>query len=268
MRGTTSVVVAVAVLLLAGEVRASGSREEERRAALLERLEQARARALERIFDKATYKDEDHGRSGQADVDAAVELVRAAYGPVRALLDRDAGKLEKKAEAREALLGARPDDLSPWERALRQHCLDRRVLLENEARKREPAGETPIPAEREQVRRTNEYRLVMGRPALAIDGRLVASARGHCQEMRRLDYFAHESPTDGRRSVQERVALAGLPGAAVGENIAKGYRSAQAAFDGWYHSAGHHRNMLGASWTAMGTGNDGDLWTQNYATTR
>ena len=264
MRWTSIVGGLLAVCVLGGAASA-GSREQDKRERGLERLEQARGRALELIFDKATYRDEDHGRSGQEAVDLAVEATRAAYGPVRAWLDADAARLEKRPERREALLAARPDALGPWERALRQHCLDRQVLRQNEARRRAEQGETPSPAEREQVRHTNEYRLLMGRPALAIDGRLVASARGHSQEMRRLDYFAHESPTDGRRSVQERVALAGLGRVPVGENIAKGYRGARAAFEGWYRSAGHHRNMLATGWTCMGTGNEGDLWTQNYA---
>lgn len=264
MRGLAVIGALLAVCAAAGVARAGG-REEAQRERGLERLERARARALALIFDRATYRDEDHGRSGQGAVDQAVELVRLAYAPVRAWLDADAARLEKSAAQREALLAADLEALGPWQRALRQHCLDRRVLRENEAVRRPPHGEAPGPAEREQVRHTNEYRLQLGRPALAIDGRLVASARGHSQEMRRLDYFAHESPTDGRRSVDERVALAGLGRVPVGENIAKGYRTPRAAFEGWYRSAGHHRNMLG-DWTHMGAGCDGDLWTQNFAT--
>lgn len=259
MRGSSLVVVAV---LIGNSALASG---QEKREALLGKLEAARAVALERIFDTATYKDEDHGRSGQADVDAAVDGVRAVYARVRPLLDGDAAKLEKQAARRSALLSAPESELGAWEKALRRHLIDRATLARNEAKapKGSP-GLEPTPAEREQVRHTNEHRLLLGRGALAIDARLVASARGHAEEMRRLGYFSHTSPTPGRKTMKERIALAGVEKGPVGENIATGYRSARAAFEGWYRSAPHHRNMLG-SWTHMGTGSEGDLWTQNYA---
>jgi uncharacterized protein YkwD len=83
--------------------------------------------------------------------------------------------------------------------------------------------------------------------------------------MTKLGYFAHESPTAGRRSPSERAARAGVTKVAIGENICMGYDSAKAAFDGWYNSSGHHRNMLEPDWVAMGTGRDGEHWTQNFA---
>ena len=255
----------VEVLLVLGALLCSatsaGARELQRREALLERLARARAAALERIFDQATYRDEDHGRSGQKDVDAAVEAVRTAWEPVCALLDAEARKLEKGSGSRRAaLLSARPDALSSWERALQQRCRDRQLLARNAA-----PDPRVAPAEREQVRITNEYRLLMGLPALALEPRLVASARAHSEEMRRLGYFSHTSPTPELRSMQERIARAGIARVPVGENIAKGYATPQAAFEGWYRSPGHHRNMLGAAWARLGAGVEGDLWTQNYA---
>jgi hypothetical protein len=39
-----------------------------------------------------------------------------------------------------------------------------------------------------------------------------------------------------------------------GENIAAGYSSAQAVFDGWKNSPGHNSNMLGANYRVMGIG--------------
>jgi hypothetical protein len=71
------------------------------------------------------------------------------------------------------------------------------------------------------------------------------------------------SPSPGLASPGRRAQREGY-GPGVGENIAQGPASAKAAFDGWYHSSGHHRNMLNRGWTEMGTGKYGTLWTQVF----
>ena len=40
----------------------------------------------------------------------------------------------------------------------------------------------------------------------------------------------------------------------LGENIAAGYQTAQAVFDGWKNSPGHNANMLGENYVAIGIG--------------
>ena len=82
--------------------------------------------------------------------------------------------------------------------------------------------------------------------------------------MRLKDYFAHESPTPGLESPGKRCAREGY-GGGTGENIAWGVTSGRAAFDGWFHSSGHHRNMVNKGWTEMGCGRSGPgHWTQNF----
>ena len=51
----------------------------------------------------------------------------------------------------------------------------------------------------------------------------------------------------------------------TGENIATGTDSGRTAMSYWFHSSGHHRNMIAAH-RSMGLGNVGDLWTEDFGT--
>lgn len=143
---------------------------------------------------------------------------------------------------------------------------DRDVLAFNEK-----VATSATPQEKQNVRLVNAYRIMMGRQAVKLEERLVRAARGHSIEMRTLNYFAHESPTPGRESPGKRCALEGYA-SGVSENIAfgSGFMNAQGAFDGWYRSSGHHRNMLGRAWTELGVGrssratDSASYWTQNF----
>jgi len=141
--------------------------------------------------------------------------------------------------------------------------------------------------ERKLVLITNEYRMTMGRLPLEIDERLVQSTRKHSQEMNKLGYFSHTSPTKGLERPGQRAAKEGYP-SGVSENIYTGMGSAGAAFTGWYNSSGHHRNMLGGGdpqhvggkqgsdrsqegpnftyggWRTMGCGRDGNKFTEQF----
>ena len=244
------------------------AKELKKREALLRELEDARSKALSAIFDVKTYRDEDHGHSGQRNVDELVAQVREVAALVDGLLAGDVQKLAKLKDAkRDAFLAS--NSLNAWESAVRQRWLDAKTLERNEALRRVPRdmpknAALPTDAERDQARLTNEYRMLMGKPALEIDARLVGCARAHSAEMNRLRYFDHESPVAENKTISDRTAKAGVTGVAVGENIASGYGSANAAFDGWYHSAGHHRNMLDEAYVSIGVGRDGDMWTQNF----
>ncbi len=124
-------------------------------------------------------------------------------------------------------------------------------------------GVIPTTEEREQVRITNDYRIMMGRPSVEISLTLTDCARGHSAEMTQLGYFAHESPNPDRRSPSDRARLAGYPGGAA-ENISLGSPAPMATHIAWYNSSGHHRNILGAGHRCMGAGKDGRHWTQNF----
>lgn len=122
------------------------------------------------------------------------------------------------------------------------------------------------PLQRDQVRVTNDYRLMFGHRPLAFVPALAAASQGHAEEMSKLGYFAHQSPTPGRETPGQRMRLCGYT-AGVSENIALN-DSAQAAHDAWCHSSGHHRNLLHPRHREMGVGVDGRHWVQNFGTGR
>ncbi len=117
--------------------------------------------------------------------------------------------------------------------------------------------------ELENIVAVNAYREALGLLPLEIDVRLVKAARGHSQEMARLGYFAHDSPTPGRTSFVDRMRLEGYL-AGGGENILQGAKTGEQAFWIWFESPGHHRNMTTADFQSIGVGQHGELWTQNF----
>lgn len=121
-------------------------------------------------------------------------------------------------------------------------------------------------AEREQVRITNDYRVMMGRHAVKLNEKLLATARMHSEDMAKGGFFAHENPLDPKkRSPMDRAQLNGFNGVGLSENIAKNPGGPMGAHKAWLHSSGHHRNILTAAWRVLGSGNAGSLWTQNFS---
>ena len=122
-----------------------------------------------------------------------------------------------------------------------------------------PAG-GPAPAATECARATeaqvlgqlNQSRLAAGLQPLRCDAKAAAVARAHSQDMCSRRYFSHLTPEG--TSPAGRLRLAGMTFRGAGENIAVGYRSAEAVHTGWMQSTGHRRNILDASWTGVGVG--------------
>ena len=82
--------------------------------------------------------------------------------------------------------------------------------------------------------------------------------------MERLNFFAHESPVPGKRTMMDRAQLAGTT--ASGENIHMGSDAAEGAIKGWFLSPGHHKNMLNEVQRRQGLGRAGKRWTQEFGT--
>lgn len=111
----------------------------------------------------------------------------------------------------------------------------------------------------------NDARRAHGLAPLDPDPHLARAAQCHAEEMARLGYFAHASPTPARATLAQRAALAGSALVEVAENLALIGRPsgvASAAVDGWLASPGHRANLLGgfdrvghgaAPWPAGGT---------------
>ena len=235
------------------------------RLAALQALTEARANALTLIRNQTRYVKGD--KAVQREVSALTQTVEKAYAVVDRMLMSDLKKLKKKRAARalNALQTASSANLNTWELALLQRLADIETLVANEGLPRTLAKkDRPNSFQLEQLRLTNEYRVLMGLRALSLELHLAAAADGHSNEMLRLSYFDHTSPNDERATPFKRANLAGFDGTAVGENIAHGYRSPRAVHRGWLRSPGHHRNILDADWEVMGVAHCRDYWTQVF----
>ncbi len=119
----------------------------------------------------------------------------------------------------------------------------------------------------------NKERVAQGLPELKLDPTLVATARAHSREMGQKNYFAHESPTPGRRSPMQRyLSTCREMGnnrrpqqLVVGENIfycsATGVERGHRAF---MNSEHHRENILDSRYEAVGIGTytngKGEYW--------
>lgn len=98
----------------------------------------------------------------------------------------------------------------------------------------------------------NQHRAANGRAPLGLSYTLSRAAAWKSQDLGVNRYFAHD---DLDRSWSQRIRDCGYRyNTYLGENIAAGVASAQAAFDLWRNSSGHNANMLGANYTAIGIG--------------
>ncbi len=243
---------------------------------LMAELEKRRAAALALIEDEKAYPyPYSEAHEGQKEVDQLVDQVREVWErpfDLVATWDKNVGEaMALVTEVDEVLAKAEEGyaaDLDAVKAAINK-AIDVPGVSPDETSKKvlaynEKVATSATPQEKENVRAVNEYRIMMGRTAVKIDERLVRAARGHSIEMRLKNYFAHESPTPGLESPGKRCAREGY-GGGTGENIAWGVTSGRAAFDGWFHSSGHHRNMVNKGWTEMGCGRSGPgHWTQNF----
>jgi len=133
---------------------------------------------------------------------------------------------------------------------------DRAILLQNRA----AAGDC-LPEEYEGILFHNLIRIQLGLHAQALDPKLCAAGRDHSKDMKELGFFAHESPVEGKKSPGDRAARFGTSAGA--ENIAMGMRSPRDAIMAWWHSPGHHKNMLGGA-DRIGLGHFESYWTEMF----
>lgn len=118
--------------------------------------------------------------------------------------------------------------------------------------------------EQEVIRLVNEIRAENGLNALTYDWELSRVARYKSQDMKDNRYFSHTSPVYG--TPFEMIKNFGISYRSAGENIAKGYATAQSVVNGWMNSSGHRANILNANYTRIGVGYvaDGHYWTQMF----
>lgn len=107
----------------------------------------------------------------------------------------------------------------------------------------------------------NMTRILLGIEPVKVDLQLTEASRDHSKDMKTLDFFSHTSPVEGKRSFTDRAKLKGT--SASGENIAYGKRKGYDTNLQWFHSPGHHRNMLSGH-KRVGIGKYESHWTQMF----
>lgn len=250
---------------------------------LKKELNRRRDEALKVIFDRAAYPDDDKGASGQARVDSAVAQVRELWdNPVAwaarslpAVADVVRGIEQSDGWLREmgAGGGASPEVAEALAKLggsvnLREYCMTsgERVLLDRHrmitAYNDTHAGFQSV--EKECIRAINDYRFMMGRPALEAHELLGKAAREHAADMTKNNYFGHESQIQGRKTPADRCRAAGYPGGAIGESLAQGSESGMSAYNAWLTNSTDHRNVLSDLYTQVGAGMSGSRWVANF----
>lgn len=127
--------------------------------------------------------------------------------------------------------------------------------------------------ETELLALVNAHRVSLGLDALVDSGELRDEARAHSEHMIVHRFFDHISP-EGLFPAT-RLDAAGIEWAEVGENIAAGYATPEAVFQGWLSSPGHRTAIEDPDWTHTGVGYavDGEpteehphvhYWTQSF----
>ena len=102
---------------------------------------------------------------------------------------------------------------------------------------------------------------------------LALAARRHAEDMARYNYFSHDGD-DGSTPAQ-RLVRAGYRYRSMGENIAGGQQTPEAAVAGWLRSPSHCANLMDPKFTEMGidyavskTSRLGVYWVQEFGTPR
>ncbi|KAF0241652.1 MAG: hypothetical protein FD180_4325 [Planctomycetota bacterium] len=251
--------------------------------ALKKELIKRRQAAIKVIFDKKIYPDEDHGKVGQPAVDEAVGKVKELWDHPLQVISKSNPAIENMIAASrqtDSWLGELGVSATEAEKALVAKLLvqvDEALSLKNypiSGNERSQLEKFRAimsyndrhlgfdDKEKDCIRATNEYRFMLGYQAVEAQGQLGRAARKHSEEMEKLNYFAHSSPTKGLETPGQRCAAEGYGGGGA-ENIAMGNTEGEPTFMQWYNSSGHHRNMLGGH-MQIGIGRSNNYWTENF----
>jgi uncharacterized protein YkwD len=99
---------------------------------------------------------------------------------------------------------------------------------------------------------TNAARVTAGLSKLRLNPKLDTSAINKCNDMVAKDYWDHKDPAG--RQPWHFITDAGYSYTTAGENLAWGFSSTQALFDGWMNSQVHRTDILRSTYTDVGFG--------------
>tara|TARA_B100000700_G_C14898326_1_gene786109 strand:+ start:106 stop:1092 length:987 start_codon:yes stop_codon:yes gene_type:complete len=139
----------------------------------------------------------------------------------------------------------------------------------------EDLASSSIDKEIEFLRILNKERIKKGMQPLKMNQDLTRAARYHSFDMGSQNYFAHQTydrPNNGSKLIEicgpfDRIRK--FSKYYGGENLYAGGSSAQSAYNSWYESPGHYRNMFNPKYKEIGIGFikvEGSKYT-NYWTT-
>lgn len=122
---------------------------------------------------------------------------------------------------------------------------------------------TRVDLETDQVARTNDYRRMLGLPALAWNRHLHLAVRNHAAYLVAVGHLGHAQEAPEFATIQKRAHSFGYSGP-VWENCHHGSETAEGALIAWTHSSAHHRTILTAKLTEMATGFAEKTWVQKF----
>lgn len=97
---------------------------------------------------------------------------------------------------------------------------------------------------------TNAQRQQNNLPALQLNGQLNAAAAAKAANMFAENYWAHNSPSG--KTPWDFIHGAGYNYVYAGENLARGFSTAQDTINAWMASPGHRANVLSANYADVG----------------
>jgi uncharacterized YkwD family protein len=108
----------------------------------------------------------------------------------------------------------------------------------------------------------NQQRSKAGLKPLAWNAKLANMAMVKAKDMKKNNYFDHNSPTYG--SPFNMMSRFGISYSWAGENIAMGQRSPAEVMNAWMNSSGHRANILNAHYTSIGVAYYNGEWVQEF----
>lgn len=112
------------------------------------------------------------------------------------------------------------------------------------------------------VNATNAEREKNNLPALVISDTLCSAAQAHAEDMYTNNYFEHDSLNGDTMS--DRIRKYTNKYRCLGENIARGLTSGEAAVECWMNSDGHRANILNKDYSEIGVGYSNGYWVQDF----
>lgn len=227
---------------------------------------QNEVRDIARIHERAMRLSQKDLSALNAKVEATADaIVEISTELVRIESHREGEPFEPNEEAPERLRKDALEESYDGERYLKfkqgRNALSQEITNLELAREHNVQSAWASSSQKDFAHILNEERGVMGLGPLYLEEKLSAASSDHSQDMKKLGFFAHESPVEGKKTPGQRAKLAGFAGRWTGENIFMGSGSPSAAYDAWFYSDGHRFIMFAQGPNQLGIGPIGAHWT-------